>query len=58
MFPFYLNNSCITCGCVDFLVGEVVGVTLCREALKKLGLELEEGDQVLVCKECLMELCL
>lgn len=51
-----LNQACLACGSVDFLERAVVGETLSRAALEALGMELKDGDYVLICFSCYLEL--
>ncbi len=51
-----LNQACLTCGSMDYLEHAVVGETLPRETLLNLGMELENGDDVLICFACYLEL--
>lgn len=50
---FPLNNSCLFCGEALFLKRAMVGVTISKEKLKELDIDLEEGDEVFICMECL-----
>lgn len=56
LFP--LNSSCLNCGEQYFLERAIVGDTISTEALRQRGIELEEGVEVVICYECLMEVCL
>lgn len=51
-----LNQACLTCGSMDYLEHALVGETLSRETLLDLGMELENGDDVLICFACYLEL--
>lgn len=51
-----LNQACLTCGSMDFLEPVTVGETLCKKRLEGLGIPLNEGDDVLICLVCYVEL--
>ncbi|NMB35640.1 MAG: hypothetical protein GX989_05055 [Firmicutes bacterium] len=59
-FGFILNtfnNTCITCGGRDFLEQVIVGETLSAEKLAACGVPVDEGVEVFICINCLLELC-
>ncbi len=51
-----LNQTCLACGDTDYLKRVIVGETLPRAILDKMGIELEDGDYVLICFNCYQEL--
>ncbi len=51
-----LNRACLACASMDFLELVMVGETISRETLQALGMDLQEGDAVLICFSCYLEL--
>jgi len=58
MVSIPINFSCLTCGTLDGLKRAIVGATISKETLDKMGIPLEEGEEVLICQECFFELCI
>ena len=52
---FPLNNSCLFCGEDLFLKRAMVGVTISKDKLKELEIDLNDGDEVFICMECLLQ---
>lgn len=50
------NGTCITCGGRDFLEQVIVGETISAKKLDACGMPVDEGEEVFICFNCLLEL--
>ncbi len=58
MTALFYELRCLACGDRDFLEREIAGETVSVEGLARAGISVKEGQEVLICWECLWEFCL